>query len=242
MSTETRIACVTGSGRRLGRSLALALAEAGYDIVLHANTSTDALADIAAQIETLGRRVWTVHGDLSSIDDIRGIADEIRSSVPRLDLLVNNAGVFPVARFEDVTPEQWDLAQIVNTRAVFFLTQACAPMLRATHGAVVNIASGGAFAPWVTHIPYNVSKAGQVMLTRALAKALAPDVRVNAVAPGIILFPDEDEAQTVAAERIPMQRYATPADIASAVLFLAQGSQYITGHTLPVDGGSFDAT
>ncbi len=233
-----RIACVTGSGRRLGRQIALALAGAGYDVVVHANATRAGMERTADDIRGLGRRAWCMPADLRDVDALRALAAQIGDVCGRLDLLVNNAGVFPEAAFDEVTPEIWSLAMDVNARAAFFLTQACAPLLRTSRGAVVNIASMGGFHPWKRYLPYNISKAALVMVTRGLAVELAPDVRVNAVAPGIIYVPGEEEGEPPAAARFPLQRIGTPADLTAAVLFLASDAAYITGHVLPVDGGS----
>ncbi len=235
---ETRRVFITGSGRRLGRQLAYAFAAKGYDIILHAHESTEGLREAEARIRDLGRDVFAVQGDLSQVAHIRRIGEEISARVSRLDVLVNNAGVFPTAAFEEVTEEIWDHALDINTKSQFFMTQALAPLLRAARGCVVNVASAGGFEPWKNHIPYNVSKAGVIMLTRAMAKALAPDIRVNAVAPGVIIVPGEEVLDHIPASRFPMQRYGTPGDLADAVFFLTEGTSYITGHILPVAGGA----
>ncbi len=236
--TVSRRVFITGSGRRLGRQLALAFAERGYDVVLHAFGSADGLPETEQRIRGLGRDVFSVRGDLRRVADIRRMAEEIARRCARLDVLVNNAGVFPTAAFEDVSEELWDDTLAVNAKSQFFMTQALLPLLRAAKGCVVNLASAGAFEPWRDHLPYNVSKAAVVMLTRAMAKALAPDVRVNAVAPGIIIVPGEESIDHIPASRFPMQRYGTPEDLAAAVLFLAEGTSYVTGHILPVTGGA----
>lgn len=238
MTAPSRIAFITGSGRRLGRQLAYAFADAGYDIILHAHASLDGMEEAAEQVRNRGRRAYRVQGDLQQVADIRRMAAEIANWTATLDVLVNNAGVFPSAAFDEVTEETWDHALDVNCKSMFFMTQALAPLLRAAKGCVVNIASAGGYEPWNNHIPYNVSKAGVMMLTRGLAKALAPDIRVNAVAPGIIIVPGEEVLDHIPAARFPMQRYGTPQDLADAVLFLAEGTAYITGHVLPVTGGS----
>lgn len=237
MATAKRV-FITGSGRRLGRQLAYAFADKGYDLILHANKSLDELREAESRIRGNGRDVFSVTGDLRSVEEIRRMAGEIRERVSRLDVLVNNAGVFPTASFDEVTEEIWDDTLGINTKSQFFMTQALAPLLRAARGCVINFASAGAFEPWNSHIPYNVSKAGVVMLTRAMAKALAPEVRVNAVAPGIIIVPGEETIDHIPATRFPMQRYGTPDDLSAAVLFLAEGTDYITGHVLPVTGGA----
>ena len=238
MASQERIAFVTGSGRRLGRQIAYALADAGYDVILHAHESIDGMREAAEHIGSLGRRAYQLTGDLRRLDDIRALGESIAGITGELDLLVNNAGVFPRAAFEDVTEEVWDRAQDVNVKAYFFMTQSLAPLLRARGGNVVNMASAGGFDPWKNHIPYNVSKAGVVMLTRALAKVLAPDVRVNAIAPGVIIIPGEEVLDHIPSDRFPMERYGTAQDLADAVLFLADGNTYLTGHILPLAGGS----
>jgi pteridine reductase len=235
------VAFITGSGRRLGRQLAYAFADAGYDIILHAHASVDGMEEARQAIVAKGRSAFPVRGDLSLVADIQRMAKEAAATAGRIDVLVHNAGTFPEAAFDEVTEQMWDAAQNINTRSIFFLTQACAPALRASNGSVVVIASVGGMQAWRRHIPYNVSKAGTLMLTRALAKELAPAVRVNAVAPGIVLVPDDEERAHPSAERIPLQRYGVPADIAGAVLFLAR-APYITGQVLAVDGGTTAAT
>ncbi|MBR9979058.1 MAG: SDR family oxidoreductase, partial [Bacteroidetes bacterium] len=219
------------------RQLAYAFASRGYDLILHANESREGLMEAETAIRRDGCDVFSVTGDFRKMTDIHRICEEISARCDRLDVLVNNAGVFPEATFDDVTEELWDLALDVNTKSPFFLTQGLAPLLRRANGCVVNIASAGGFSPWKRHLPYNVSKAAVIMLTRAMAKALAPDVRVNAVAPGVIIVPGEEELEHIPATRFPMQRYGTANDLSDAVLFLVESSPYITGHVLPVTGG-----
>ena len=236
-----KVVFITGSGRRLGRQLAYAFASAGYDIILHANVSIEGMQQAKKEIEAMGRIAHTLQGDLTSVSVLRRLADEAFAAAGRIDVLVHNAGVFPEAAFEDVTERMWDEAHAVNTRSVFFLTQACAAALRAVQGSVVVIASVGGMQVWRRHIPYTVSKAGTIALTRALAKELAPDVRVNAIAPGIVVVPGEEERMHPSAGRIPLQRYGLPSDLADAALFLAS-APYITGQVLAVDGGTSAAT
>ncbi len=238
---KSPVAFITGSGRRLGRRLAYAFADAGYGVVLHAEKSALGMEEARKRISDAGGSAWIVRGDLADLAVVRSIAAEAVAFNGRMDALVNCAGVFPEASFEDVDGDMWDKAMNVNLKAAFFLVQSCAPALRAARGAVVNVACAGAFSPWSRHIPYNISKAGVVMLTRALARALAPDVRVNAVAPGIMEVPGEETRPLPPADRIPLKRHGTPEDLAAAVLFLARDAMYLTGHTMPVDGGFLEA-
>ncbi|MDH7515815.1 MAG: SDR family oxidoreductase [Bacteroidota bacterium] len=240
-SSPLPVVLVTGSGRRLGRALAHAFADAGYAVALHAHRSLAGRDHVLASISAQGGSAWPVGGDLTEEAGIRRVVSETMACAGRLDVLVNCAGVFPDTPFEDVTFEEWDRVVNLNLRAAFFLSQMFAPSLRSVRGAIVNVASVGAFEPWVRHIPYNVAKAGLVMLTRALAKALAPDVRVNAVAPGVIVTPGEEGPPSPPAEKIPLHRPGTPAEFSRAVLFLARDATYLTGHVLPVDGGFLGA-
>jgi pteridine reductase len=232
-------AMITGSGRRLGRRLAFAFADAGYDIILHANASITGVTEAEEEIRRKGRDAFHVIADLRHVSEIRRMAAGIAARTRGLDVLVNNAGVFPEAAFDEITEEMWDETQAVNLKALFFLTQSLLPLLRAGGGNVINILSAGAYDPWKRHLPYNVSKAGAVMLTRAMAKALAPEIRVNGIAPGIIIIPGEEEREHIPESRFTMQRYGTPRDVADAALFLAGGTSYITGHILPITGGEF---
>ncbi len=238
METRNRTAFITGSGRRLGRRIALALAADGWDIVLHAHTSTDGIRRTADALRAAGTRVHAVRADLSSADEALRAGHEAVAAFGVLDLLVNNAAIFPTRAFMDVDPALWDSVMNTNLRQVFFVTQACAPALRAAGGSVVNIASAGGMQPWITHIPYNVSKAGVLMLTRALAKELAPDVRVNAIAPGIVLMDGEEAGPPALPEdRVPLHRHATAEDITSIIRFLTTDGRQFTGHVFSPDGG-----
>ncbi len=245
MRTAARapVAVITGAGRRLGSRLAEAFAERGYDIVLHYNRSRDRAAALAARLKKQGGKVLALRADLADVRQIRAMGRKIAGWTPAVDVLVHNAGVFPTASFAAVTPELWDSTLNLNLRSIFFLTRELLPLLHAASApSVVAIASLGAYQPWRDHIPYCVSKAGVVMLTRALAKELAPRVRVNAVAPGIIVLPGEEERSHPSAERIPLRRYGTARDYVDTVLFLATTSAYITGQVLPLDGGTLGAT
>jgi pteridine reductase len=232
-----RVALVTGAGRRLGRAIALRLAREGADVILHYRGADAAARETAAEIEALGRRALPLSADLRHPEEIRGLFDQATQHFGRLDILVNNAAVFFPASIETVTEDHWDTALDTNLKAQFFCAQAAAPLLKARRGVIVNFASVGGLLPWPNYIPYSVSKAGVIMLTRCLARALAPEVRVNAIAPGTISMPgDPPEWEADYIRQAPLGRTGTPEDIVAGVLFLVHAT-FMTGQVLAVDGG-----
>jgi pteridine reductase len=232
-----RVALVTGSGKRLGRAVALRLAEEGADVVIHHRSSAAEARDVVAGIEKLGRRPVAIAADLSSVAEIKRLVAETEQRFGRLDILVNSAANFLHAEFEATSEQLWDSALDTNLKAPFFCSQAAAPLLKKTRGVIINFADIGGFLGWPGYIPHSVSKAGVIMLTRVLAKTLAPDIRVNAIAPGTITMPgDPPEWEAEYIKRAPLQRSGTPSDITETVLFLVQ-SRFITGQVLVVDGG-----
>lgn len=236
-SLSGRVALVTGAARRLGRAVALRLAREGADVVVHYRGSQADAAQVVSEIEALGRRALALSADLRDVKSIRRLFDEAARRFGRLDILVNNAAVFFPARLESATEEQWNTALDTNLKAQFFCAQAAAPLLRESRGVIVNFASIGGLLPWPGFIPYCVSKAGVIMLTRCLARALAPEVRVNAVAPGTIPMPgDPPEWEADYIRLAPLKRTGTPDDIADAVSFLIR-SPSITGQVLVLDAG-----
>jgi NAD(P)-dependent dehydrogenase (short-subunit alcohol dehydrogenase family) len=232
-----QVALVTGAARRLGRTVALRLAREGADVILHYRGSGDAAKHTVSEIEALGRRAIALPADLRQVREIRTLFDEAALRFGRLDILVNNAAVFFPARLENTTEDQWNTALDTNLKAQFFCAQAAAPLLKESRGLMINFASLGGLLPWPGHIPYCVSKAGVIMLTRCLARALAPEVRVNAIAPGTISMPgDPPEWEADYIRLTPLKRTGTPDDIADGVSFLVH-STFITGHILVLDGG-----
>lgn len=233
-----RVALVTGAAKRIGRAVALRLAREGADIVVHYRGSSDHANEVVREIEALGRRAAAFQADLREVSEIRRLFEHARKTFRRLDTVVNNAAVFYPARLETATEDHWDTALDTNLRAQFFCAQAATPLLKESgRGVIINFASIGGLLAWPAFIPYCVSKAGVIMLTRCLAKALAPEIRVNAVAPGTISMPgDPPEWEADYIRRAPLHRTGTPDDIAGAVSFLVQ-SEFITGQVLVVDGG-----
>src|SRR5258707_2599235 len=232
-----RVALVTGSAKRLGRAVALRLAEEGADVISHHRSSTLDAQSAVTEIEKLGRRATAIAADLTRVADIKRLFDEAAKQFGRLDILVNSAANFLPASIVSTTEEIWDSSLDTNLRAPFFCAQAAAPFLRRTRGTIINFADTGGLLGWTGYIPHSVSKAGVVMLTKVLAKALAPEVRVNAIAPGTITMEgDPTERENDFVKLAPLRRTGKPADITETVVFLAQ-SKFITGQVLVVDGG-----
>jgi NAD(P)-dependent dehydrogenase (short-subunit alcohol dehydrogenase family) len=241
MDLRGKVALVTGAGgARLGRAVALALASRGASVAVHFRSNAAGAAAVAAEVEAAGAHAATFCADLRSGDEIRGLVAAVAARLGGLDILVNNAATFDRTPFEDTTDADWDLALAVNLRAPALLARAAAPHLRARGlGKIVNLADVAAFRPWPDYLPYSVAKAGLVALTAGLARALAPGVLVNAVALGPVLMPPDapPEAVARATRRVPLGRVGAPADVAAAVLFLLEGSDFVTGAVIPVDGG-----
>jgi len=234
----TPVALVTGGGVRVGRAIALALAGNGYDLLVSYNSSPAGAAEVAAAARRAGRRAHAVSADLSREEDVVRLARTARERFGRLDLLVNSAATFVANDLLDVTADEWDAVMAVNLRAPFLLIRETASMLRQARGAVVNVADLSALRPWTSHPHHSVSKAGLLHLTRVAARRLAPEVRVNAVAPGYVLPPRHHTPDVIerTRRRIPLGRVGTPEDVASAVCFLAR-ADYVTGQVIAVDGG-----
>lgn len=233
-SLRGRRVLITGGVRRLGRAFALALANAGADVVVTTRHSDEEATEFLQAITPLGGRYAAIQSDVTIPEQVGRAVEESASFLGGIDLLINNAGMFESVKLEDLTPEQWDRVFATNTRGPFLMAQAALPHLRSSQGRILNIGSLGGIRPWITHGHYCSSKAALHMLTQTMAKAWAPEVSVNAIAPGMIRFPDEPERM---ASKTPMQRDGSPADVVKAVLFFASAPQFITGQILAVDGG-----
>ncbi len=235
-------ALVTGGARRVGRGITLALAEAGADVALTFRNSRTEAAQTASEIESLGRRALAIECDVRSEASVRAAIHAAVGPFGRLDLIVNNAAIFDSAPLDSLTLDQWDAVFETNVRGPFLVAREALPYLRAAEGRIVNIGSLGGIHAWANHAHYCASKAALHSLTQSMAKAFAPEVSVNCVAPGwIALEGDEIErgaGQAVHfAARTPMQRNGSVDDVAQAVLFFADGPHFITGQVLAVDGG-----
>ncbi|WP_405283731.1 SDR family oxidoreductase [Gaopeijia maritima] len=232
------MALVTGGGVRLGRAIALGLAGAGHDLLVHYNRSEEPAAEVVSAVRALGRRAEAVSADLSTPEGAERVARAVEEHFGRLDLLVNSAASFDEAKLLEVDAERWDCVMDLNLRGPFLVARALAPLLTEARGSVVNMVDLSAFQPWVRYPHHGVSKAGLMHLTRVLARVLAPAVRVNAIAPGAVLPPDDASESELEREieRTPLARIGSPDDIVRTVLFLT-ASPFVTGQVVVVDGG-----
>jgi 3-oxoacyl-[acyl-carrier protein] reductase/pteridine reductase len=231
-------ALVTGGARRIGSGIALALAGAGADVAVTYLKSQDDAARTAVEIVALGCRAIAIECDVRSEASVREAIAAAIGKFGRLDVLVNNAAVFETAPLESITLEQWDAVFETNARGPFLVARETLAFLRAAEGRIVNIGSLGGIHAWAGHGHYCASKAALHMLTQAMAKAFAPEVSVNCVAPGWVELgerPREEAARFAA--KTPMRRNGTVEDVAQAVLFFATGPRFVTGQILVVDGG-----
>ena len=232
-----RRALVTGAAKRIGRSLALGLAAAGADVAITYNGSRAEAQETVEALQQLNVRAMAVACDVRNIDSVQAAVAAVVEQFGGLDILVNNAGTFETAALQSITLAQWDKMFETNTRGPFLMAQAAYPYLREARGRIINIGSLGGMHPWPTHAHYCTSKAALHMLTQTMAKAFAPEISVNCVAPGMIVNGEVDPAYEHFANKTPMQRNGTPNDVAEAVLFFARGPHFITGQILGVDGG-----
>ena len=234
---EGKAVLVTGAAKRIGRAIALELARAGANVGITYLSSEAEAQDAVAAIRGAGVRGMAVRADLTKPEEIRSAVGAAIRELGALDILVNNAGFFESAVMEEITVEQWDHMFATNTRAPFLVAQAAHEALKKAKGRIVNVGSLGGIHPWATHAHYCTSKAALHMLSQTMAKAWAPEISVNCVAPGMIVQGEVGEAYQQFAERTPMRRNGTAEDVAAAVLFFATGPHFITGQLLAVDGG-----
>ena len=235
------VALITGAAHRIGAVIARTLHAAGYDVALHYRRSADDAAALAAELEA--RRAHStllLPAELTEAAALPALIDTLLMHYGRLDALVNNASTYYATPVGTATAAQWDELFGANARAPFFLSQAAAPALRSAGGAIVNIADIYAERPLPAHTLYCMSKAALVMLTRSLAVELGPEIRVNAIAPGNILWstnPVKAETPAIVTQRTTLARQGSPQEIADAVLYLLRDARYCSGVVLPVDGG-----
>jgi 3-oxoacyl-[acyl-carrier protein] reductase len=235
-----QVALVTGGGRRMGREIALTLARAGADVVVNYSQSRSGAEATAREIRALGVRSLALRADVARPAQVAAMFGRVEREFGQLDVLVNNAGIFFQARWDKLTEKDWDRILGVNLKGAFFCAQAAARiMLKRKRGRIINISSLGGIQAWPAYMHYCSSKAANIMLTRCLAKALAPCIQVNSVAPGTILFPGEERTPEI--RRIiaatPLQKAGNAEDIAQIVLYLVTNGGFVTGQVFVIDGG-----
>lgn len=240
MTLTGKAALVTGGAARLGRALALGLAGRGADVAITYRSSEHEAQTVLTELRKAGVRGAAVRCDQASEADVRAAVRWVVGEFRRLDVLVNSAAIFEKTPFESLDAAAWDRHLAINLRGPFLFALHAAPHLRADGGGkIVNLADIAGFRPWKGYLPYSISKAGAIALTQALARELAPDVQVNAIAPGAVLWPEEytAEQREAALARVPLARSGSPDDVVATLLYLLEGSDYVTGTVIPVDGG-----
>ena len=237
-SLSGRVALVTGAAKRVGRSIALELAARGAKVVVNYRGSTAEAAEVVREIEQYGGKAAAIQANVSQRKEVERLVAETERIFGGLDVLVNNAGMFQHVPFAEITDEQWNGIIATNLTSQFLCAQIAAPLLRKSgRGRIVNLASLGGLLAWPGYVHYCVSKAGVIQLTRCLARALAPEITVNAIAPGTITFEgDAPERAGDYIQRAPLRRTGKGSDIAEAVAYFAE-ADFVTGQILAVDGG-----
>ncbi len=239
MPLKGKSVLITGGARRIGREIALVMAAAGADVAFTYLSSGKDARRTLADLTTSGVRALALRCDLCDEKSIAAALRQLKQKFGGLDVLVNNAGAYATIDFEKITARQWDDMFATNTRAAFLMSRLAAPLLRASTGRIINIGSLGGLRPWASHAHYCASKAALIMLTQVTAKALAPEVSVNCVSPGMISTGNSQPNAFLqhVAQKTPMRRAGTPSEVAAAVMFFATGPHFITGQVLGVDGG-----
>lgn len=240
MEVQGKVALVTGSGVRVGRAIALALAERGMNLAVHYNESGGPAEETVGLARAIGVEAEPFRCDLSRTDTIPEMIGGIDRRWGRLDVVVNSAAVFPRTPWGEIEEAVWDRVMAINVKAPFFTAwHAVGLMRRGGGGKIVNIADWAGLRPYLHYLPYLVSKGGVITMTKAMAKELAPEITVNAVAPGPVLLPedfDEEESESIRKSTL-LDRLGSPEDIAASVVFLVEMTDFVTGHVLVVDGG-----
>jgi len=238
---HNKVALITGASRRIGAEIARTLHHAGMNLCIHYRKSADAAHQLADELQTdRPDSVVTLQLDLLQTEELAGLIEQATSQWGRLDALINNASTFYPTPVNEITEQDWDTLMGSNLKAPLFLSQAAAPELARNNGNIVSIIDIHAERPMRQHVVYSVAKSGLLAMTKSLARELGPEIRVNGVAPGAILWPenevDQQKHQAIL-DRTELKRAGNPTDIANAVLFLLRDAPYVTGHMLPVDGG-----
>jgi NAD(P)-dependent dehydrogenase (short-subunit alcohol dehydrogenase family) len=240
MELKNKVALVTGGAVRLGKAMALALAKEGAKVALHYHQSSEKAQQTLSQIESLGVESLLIQADLSRVSEIEKMVNTCYQQFNRIDILVNNAAIYFKTPLGETTEKQWDDLFTINLKAPFFCAQHVSTIMKKQKsGKIINIADVAAVIPWTGYIPYSASKAGLIAITKGMATALAPDIQVNAVAPGTVLLREDATKEEINEVKnlTLLKKIGTPEDIVNAVLFLLKGSDFVTGEVIVVDGG-----
>ena len=242
---ELSVVLITGAAKRIGAELARLFSSKGFACIIHYNNSKKEAESLSRLLnENSPARCYTVQGNLNSPDTVAKIS-EFCCELGRLDVLINNASSFYPTPLEQCDQSQWDDLINSNLKSPFFIAQALAPLLKESKGSIINISDMHARQALINHPIYTIAKAGNIAMTKTLAKELAPEIRVNSVAPGAILWPehetDDIDKQQSVLSKVPLGRLGTESDIAKTTYFLAVDAEYMTGQTIAVDGGSSNA-
>jgi pteridine reductase len=235
--TEGKVALVTGAGHRVGRAFAVGLGARGYEVAVHYNSAAAPADETVSIIEKAGGKAHKFGCDLTSANGPASLVASVLDQMKRLDVVINSAAVMLETPVDQVTVEEWDKIFALNLRAPFFVAQSAARVMT-EGGVIINIADLAAYETWPAYVPHAISKAGVVKMTESLARVFAPKLRVNAIAPGAILLPDDWDEQTAKrfASTTPLRRLGSPDDAVAAMLYLLDAG-YVTGETIVVDGG-----
>ncbi|MFC1562917.1 SDR family NAD(P)-dependent oxidoreductase [candidate division KSB1 bacterium] len=240
MTIKDKVILVTGSAKRVGKCIALTLAKKGANVIVNYSTSEEDAKLVTEEIKKLGVNSTAIKADISKADEVKSMIEKIIKEFGSIHVLVNNAAVFFKTPFKTLSEKDWDINIDINLKGTFLCSKYAADvMLKQKEGKIINTGDWSGIRPYTDYIPYCVSKAGVIALTKALAKTLAPDIQVNCILPGPIIFPDdfsEDEKKQIISA-IPLKKIGSPEDIAATVLFLIEGSDFITGGMYAVDGG-----
>jgi NAD(P)-dependent dehydrogenase (short-subunit alcohol dehydrogenase family) len=240
MELHGRTALVTGAARRVGREIALAIAGRGADVVIHYKSSASEAHETVEALVRLGRRAAAIHADMAESADVEALADRAVQAFGKIDVLVNSAAIFRRTPLEQLTVQDWEQFLRVNLTGPFLLARRLGLLMRQQGaGKIINIADVAGIKPWADFLPYSISKGMLITMTQGLAKALAPEVQVNAVVPGTVLLAEEytEKERESIVKGTPLKRIGDPTDIARTVLFFIEGSDFITGQVVVVDGG-----
>jgi len=240
MNLENKVALVTGAAHRVGKSIALGLAHEGMKIALHFNRSQELANQTLEEIEALGAKAFAIQGDFADVAQIKNVVKKCHEHFEQIDVLINNAALYFKTPVGETSESDWDNLIDINLKAPYFCAQYVSSLMKQQkHGQIINIADVAGISPWPEFIPYSASKAGLIAVTKGMAKALAPNIQVNAIASGTILMSDDatEEYKNEIKDSTLLKRLGTPDDIVNAVIFLLKGSDFITGEVVVVDGG-----